>query len=96
MLRKLLLTASAVLGCGFFIVTGQRAAPPAVYTAAQAAAGRTAYESSCGKCHTSTLLGRKGEAGELPPLGSLPANTHVLQANGARPGTQPLTTATAV
>ena len=143
--------AFAVAGCGFFVLTGQQAAPPAVYTTAQAAAGRTAYQSSCGKCHTDKLTGRNGEPGELPALSSLPANmqevvknyggkvpplvganfmtkwattkdlakrideavggfppqdsdeqtylsltAYILQANGARPGTQALTPATAV
>src|SRR3954467_15211971 len=43
-----------------------------VFTAAQAEAGRTAVESTCARCHTSSLLGRKGVAGELPPVDSLP------------------------
>ncbi len=30
-----------------------------------------AYENTCGKCHTPTLTGRKGDPGELPPLSSL-------------------------
>jgi mono/diheme cytochrome c family protein len=42
-----------------------------VFTAAQAQAGQAAYENTCGQCHTPTLLGRKGEPGELPPLTSL-------------------------
>src|SRR5262245_43856423 len=46
-------------------------APPAVFTAAQAESGRLAYEKTCGKCHTPTLTGRNGDAGELPPLDSL-------------------------
>lgn len=152
MTKKLLLTTAAVAG-GFFDLTGQPAAPPPVFTAAQAAAGRRAYASTCGKCHRDTLSGRKGEPGELPPLSSLPAgmqsvvndaggivpplagdefmakwgprttrdlarrineavggfrpensneNTYLdltayfLEANGARPGTQALTAATAV
>ena len=49
-------------------------ATPTVYTAAQAAAGRTAYQSVCINCHTEALTGRKGEAGERPPLDSLPAD----------------------
>lgn len=151
MLKRLLVTATA--GCGLFVLTGQQAVPPAIYTAAQAANGRTAYQSSCGKCHTDTLMGRVGDIGEVPPLSSLPANmqqvvraaggkvpplagdkfmarwgvrttkdlstrikdavggfppqdldeetylnltAYVLQSNGAQPGTQALTAATAV
>ena len=30
-------------------------------------------ERTCGKCHTNTLMGRKGDPGELPPVSSLPA-----------------------
>ena len=51
----------------------QSPAPPAIFTSAQAEAGRTAYERTCGKCHTPSLLGRKGDPGELPPLTSLSA-----------------------
>ena len=61
-----------LLGC--FVVTGQQPATLTVFTSAQAEAGRTAYENSCGKCHTYTLLGRKGEDGELPPVASLSAS----------------------
>jgi mono/diheme cytochrome c family protein len=147
MVKRLL--AIAIAGCGLFVLTGQQAPPPAVFTAAQAAAGRTAYESSCAKCHTNTLAGHDGTGeipeflqaygGMIPPLAGSnsafppfltkwgprttkalywriqdatsafpPPNRHlneelfldltayILQANGARPGTQALTTATAV
>lgn len=53
-------------------LAGQEATRPAVFTSGQSEAGRTAYEKSCGQCHTYTLRGRQGEAGELPPLESLP------------------------
>ena len=66
------LLAIALLGSGL-PTTGQQPASPAVFTAAQAKAGLTAYENSCGKCHTYTLLGRKGEDGVLPPVSSLSA-----------------------
>jgi hypothetical protein len=72
MKRKAAFLAIALLGSGL-VITGQEAATSAVFTAAQATAGRTAYENSCGKCHTYTLLGRKGEDGELPPVTSLSA-----------------------
>jgi hypothetical protein len=71
--RKALLFAGVVLGSGVFVLTAQQAAPSGVFTSAQSEAGRTAYENTCGKCHTPTLLGRKGAAGELPPVSSLPA-----------------------
>src|SRR5580704_8096601 len=64
---------AAVVGSGLFILAGQEPAPSGVFTLAQAEAGRAAYENTCGKCHTATLLGRKGEPGELPPVSSLSA-----------------------
>ena len=42
-----------------------------LFTAAQASAGRVAYEKSCGRCHTLTLLGRHGDPGETPAINSL-------------------------
>jgi len=71
--HKALLLA-AILGSGLFVLTGQQPTPSGVFTSAQAEAGRAAYERTCGKCHTPTLLGRKGDAGELPPIGSLSAS----------------------
>src|SRR3984893_3130935 len=63
-----------ILGSGLFLLTGQQPNPSRVFTSAQAEAGRTAYERTCGKCHTNTLLGRKGDEGELPPISSLSAS----------------------
>ena len=68
---RVIMLASSVLGAGTFVLTGQQPTPSAVFTSAQAEAGRVAYENTCGKCHTPTLLGRKGDPGELPPIGSL-------------------------
>jgi len=45
-----------------------------VFTAAQARAGKAAYESSCGLCHRAGLQGRTGAPGELPDVNTLPAN----------------------
>lgn len=73
MKQKSLFLAGVVLGAGVFVLTGQQPAPSGVFTLAQAEAGRKAYENTCGKCHTPTLLGRKGDPGELPPVDSLPA-----------------------
>jgi hypothetical protein len=61
----------AILGSGLFILTGQQPIPSGVFTSAQAEAGRVAYERTCGNCHTYTLLGRKGDSGELPLISSL-------------------------
>jgi mono/diheme cytochrome c family protein len=72
-LRALLL-ALALAGSVCFVLTAQQPAQPRVFTSAQAEAGRVAYENACGKCHTYRLLGRKGEAGELPPLDTLSAD----------------------
>jgi hypothetical protein len=74
MVRKALVLVPALLGAGLFVAMGQQPIPAGVFTAAQAEAGRVASESSCGKCHTPALLGRKGDPGELPPLTSLSAS----------------------
>jgi cytochrome c553 len=65
--------AVTLLAPGRLMLTGQEAAKPSVFTAAQAEAGRTSYENSCGKCHAYSLLGRTGQEGELPPVSGLPA-----------------------
>jgi hypothetical protein len=61
-------------------------APTAVYTAAQAAAGRQALQNNafgaCTDCHTMALTGRKGADGELPALSSLPAGAQQRIRNG--------------
>jgi hypothetical protein len=71
---RAILFAIAILCSGRAVLTGQQPAPPSVFTAAQAEAGRTAYENTCGKCHTYRLLGRNGAEGELPPVDSLPTS----------------------
>jgi mono/diheme cytochrome c family protein len=71
MKHKAKLLAAGILGTGVFLLTGQESAPSATFTQAQAEAGRASYAETCGKCHTPTLLGRKGEPGELPPISSL-------------------------
>jgi mono/diheme cytochrome c family protein len=67
------LVVCVVVGCGLFGVSGQESRP-SVFTAGQAQAGKVAYEQTCVRCHTTSLLGRKGAAGELPPLESLSAS----------------------
>jgi mono/diheme cytochrome c family protein len=47
---------------------------PRVFTAAQARAGKVAYESSCGLCHQFNMKGRTGAPGEVPDVNSLPEN----------------------
>lgn len=69
-----ILFALGILCSGRVVLTGQQPNPPSVFTAAQAEAGRVAYENTCGKCHTYRLLGRDGAEGELPPVDSLPAS----------------------
>src|SRR5687767_5315981 len=55
----------AVLGCcAIALASAQQPSGSPTYTAAQAAAGRTAYEASCASCHVSDLGGRN----EAPQL----------------------------
>jgi hypothetical protein len=63
-----------ILGSALLVLTAQQPASSGIFTSAQADAGRVAYERTCGKCHTSTLMGRKRDPGELPPLSSLSAS----------------------
>jgi cytochrome c2 len=72
--RRVVVFAIALMVLGRFTLTGRHAAVNTVFTKAQAEAGRTAYENSCGKCHTLTLLGRKSVEDGLPPVDSLPAS----------------------
>ena len=60
-----------MLSTGMFVLSAQKPAPLGVFTAAQAEAGRSIYEKTCGQCHTATLMGRKGDKDELPPISSL-------------------------
>jgi hypothetical protein len=53
---------------------GESSPSPKVFTAAQARAGKIAYESSCGLCHQPSMRGRSGEPGEVPDINSLPEN----------------------
>jgi mono/diheme cytochrome c family protein len=49
---------------GLAVVSGQPAVPAPVFTAAQAEAGRAAYQTTCASCHSGDL-GGNGEAPEL-------------------------------
>ena len=53
------------------IVSGQQSDAARIFTSAQAMAGRVAYEKSCGRCHTLTLVGRQGNPDERPTVSSL-------------------------
>jgi hypothetical protein len=63
----------AILCSGFVVLTAQESTAPRVFTAAQAEAGRVAYENACGKCHAYNVLGRASAEDGLPPVDSLPA-----------------------
>lgn len=70
-MRQKALLFAAILGSGLFVLGGQEPAQTSVFTSAQAEAGRKSYDNTCGRCHTYSLHGRKGEPGELPPVSSL-------------------------
>jgi hypothetical protein len=106
---KAALLAIALLGFGSLTLTGQQAAAPGVFTAAQAQAGRTAYENSCGKCDSRfgqktavELINQFQRTASTPifDLGWVDDDTilnitaYILQMNGARAGSQPLTKTT--
>jgi len=61
-MRQKALLFAAILGSGLFVLAGQQPAQTSVFTSAQAEAGRKSYENTCGRCHTYSLHGRKGEA----------------------------------
>lgn len=63
---------SVARGClAVSIAFGQQSDGGRIFTPAQAAAGRVAYEKSCGRCHTFTLMGRTGNPDERPLVSSL-------------------------
>jgi cytochrome c len=68
--HKSLLTA-AMLCSVVMVVSGQQSDEGGILTSAQAKAGRAAYEETCGRCHTPTLMGRQGKPEERPVVGSL-------------------------
>jgi mono/diheme cytochrome c family protein len=69
MKRKLSLTAAML--CSAVVAVFGQSGGGGVFTSGQAAAGRVAYEKTCGRCHTLTLMGRKGKPEERPAVGSL-------------------------
>jgi hypothetical protein len=76
MIRSLMLmvvASGATLACAAD-PPGTSGPAPRIFTAAQARAGKLAYESSCGLCHQFNMQGRTGAPGELPDVNSLPEN----------------------
>jgi hypothetical protein len=69
---RTILLATLCSGC-LVLSAAQESSPPRVFTAAQAEAGRVAYENACGKCHAYNVLGRVSPEDGLPPVDSLPA-----------------------
>jgi alcohol dehydrogenase (cytochrome c) len=127
MKHRTVLAIVLMAACGMAILLSQvlfaQQNPAGPYTADQAAAGRTAYQSNCASCHAADLSGREGPqlaganfmaqwgdrtagalinfmASTMPPGGAaLPGDTYInlaafiLDANGARAGSQALTAA---
>jgi hypothetical protein len=63
--------AAASLCLAVAVMSGQQSDGGGIFTSAQAAAGRVAYEKTCGRCHTLTLMGRQGNPEERPMVSSL-------------------------
>jgi mono/diheme cytochrome c family protein len=53
------------------VAFGQESSGRRIFTSAQALAGQVVYEKSCGRCHTLTLMGRRGNPDERPTVRSL-------------------------
>lgn len=68
--HKSFLTVATVCSVGM-VVFGQQSDGGGIFTSAQAQAGRVAYEKTCGRCHTLTLMGRQGKPDERPAVRSL-------------------------
>src|SRR5437762_1793094 len=63
--RHLSVVVVLAISClGIAVVSGQQPAATGLYTAAQAAAGRSVYQAECASCHASDLRGNN----EAPPL----------------------------
>lgn len=94
MLSKTLI--ASVIACGVSALLAQAPNLPGVFTAAQAEAGRKAFQekggtsgnqnAACASCHTSTLTGRTGAPDEVPALSSLePTMQEAIQNSGTIP-----------
>src|SRR5262245_15540696 len=76
MIRKMLITVAGLLSCAALVLTAERPAPLqankiAVFTEAQATAGKTEYLKTCAACHTESLIpadGAKSQGLTIPPL----------------------------
>jgi hypothetical protein len=66
-----MLLSIACLCLAVTVVPGEHSDAGRIFTPAQAMAGRVAYEKSCGRCHTLTLMGRRGDPDERPTVSSL-------------------------
>jgi alcohol dehydrogenase (cytochrome c) len=75
-MRKHHIALAGMVGFAVAVTAGQAPQPAGPYTAAQAQAGRTAYDRSCATCHLDTLQG----SFEAPPL----AGTNFMTVWGAR------------
>jgi hypothetical protein len=64
----------AIAACALLALAAEETGPPAVFTAAQAAAGKAEYQNDCHNCHTDKLTGRVGDPGEFPAVTSLDAS----------------------
>src|SRR5580698_3521628 len=64
MFKRLICAAAVLSVCGLWIITAQPNPAGAVFTAGQAAAGRSAYQAQCASCHQDNLAGRN----EAPQL----------------------------
>lgn len=52
-------------------IFGQQPSTKRIFTSDQAVAGRVAYEKTCGRCHTLSLMGRYGKPDERPSISAL-------------------------
>src|SRR5579871_415136 len=59
MKTRTIVGAALTAACGVVILFAQQR-PAGPYTAAQAAAGRSAYQTNCASCHAPDLSGREG------------------------------------
>ena len=55
--KKFVVAMTAIAACGAVVLTGQPSGGAGPYTAAQAAAGRAAYQANCAGCHGADLSG---------------------------------------
>ena len=61
----------AIVCSALTVIFAQQPPRGRIFTSQQATAGRVAYEKTCGRCHTLSLMGRQGNPDELPPVNTL-------------------------